>query len=127
MTAEDGSPHRIELTVPLHTQFAATVRLLATSLGADAGFTIDEIEDLRLGINEIFVVLAEQRPDADARTTFELGQDELVVTMQVEPGGAHLELDALADNILRSVVDRHSLAADRITVWKRATESAAGG
>ena len=43
---------------------ASTVRVVAASLGADAGLTVDEIEDLRLGVNEAVSVLA----DVDAPT-----------------------------------------------------------
>ena len=43
--------------------------VVAASLGADAGLTVDEIEDLRLGVNEAVSVLA----DVDATAGVRLG------------------------------------------------------
>jgi hypothetical protein len=126
MTAVINGPDHVELTVPLRTEFAATIRVIAASLGADAGFSIDEIDDFRLGLNEVFVVLADRHPTSRARTTFRIGQGELAVTMRPEPGDDVIELDELGASILRSVVDSFESSADGITLVKRARESADG-
>ena len=57
--ANGRSPEFVELDLPLAHRHASTVRVVAASLGADAGLTVDEIEDLRLGVNEAVSVLAD--------------------------------------------------------------------
>ena len=47
-----------EVIVPLRTRYASTVRVIAASLGAEAGFTVDEIDDVRLALDEVFSLLA---------------------------------------------------------------------
>ena len=117
----------IIVTVPLRTQFAATLRLIAASLGADAGFSIDEIDDIRLALNEVFVLLAEQHPSSRGRATFLFDAGQLTVTMRTEPDVHPVELDELAKNILGSVVDEFTAGAHGITLTKRAMESLEGG
>ena len=57
-TTADGD--HFEVIVPLRTRYASTVRMIAASLGAEAGFTVDEIDDLRLALDEVFSLLAER-------------------------------------------------------------------
>jgi serine/threonine-protein kinase RsbW len=123
----DSPPDQIVVTVPLRTQFAATLRVIAASLGADAGFSIDEIDDIRLALNEVFVLLAERYPSSRGEATFLLDAGELTVTMHTKPEGHPVELDELARNILGSVVDEFVAGAEGITLTKRATESMEGG
>lgn len=56
-------PGVVVLTVPATPRHAATARVVAASLAADLGFGVDEIDDLRLGLNEAVAVLADHRDD----------------------------------------------------------------
>lgn len=115
---------QVELTVPLRTEFAATLRVLVASLGADAGFSIDEIDDFRLGLNEVFVMLAEAHPGSRASTTFRITGSGLAATIRTEPRTGDIELDELGSNILRSVVDSFEIGSGGVTLSKRAAETA---
>ena len=115
---------QVELTVPLRTEFAATLRVLVASLGADAGFSIDEIDDFRLGLNEVFVMLAEAHSGSRASTMFRITGRELTATIRTEPRSGDIELDELGSNILRSVVDSFENGPDGVTLFKRAAETA---
>ena len=108
--AGDGSPEVVELDLPLQHRHASTVRVVAASLGADAGLTVDEIEDLRLGVNEAVSVLA----DVDAvdgarlRVRFEIRGQAMTVTASrrgVDQPLSMDDIDELAVRILRAVVD----------------------
>jgi len=116
---------QVELTVPLRTEFAATLRVLVASLGADAGFSIDEIDDFRLGLNEVFVVLAEAHADSIARVRviFRIADHELAATIGTDPGSGDIEIDELGTNILRSVVDSFETGPEGATLIKRAAET----
>jgi len=122
----DPSHDRVELTVPLRTEYAATVRTVAAALGADIGFSVDEIDDVRLGISEVFSVLVEGAEDSSSRATvvFASGPDQLDVGITADGWLEPVELDELATNILRSVADEFDVGTAGVTLSKRAAEGA---
>jgi serine/threonine-protein kinase RsbW len=115
--SSDRSPEIVELDLPLAHRHASTVRVVAASLGADAGLTIDEIEDLRLGVNEAVSVLADVdgRDGARLRVRFEIAGHGMTVTAQrtgVEQARSIDDIDGLAVRILRAVVDEFRVDDD---------------
>jgi serine/threonine-protein kinase RsbW len=112
-----------DVIVPLRTRYASTVRMIAASLGAEAGFTVDEIDDLRLALDEVFSLLAERHVGARVRTRFRLDGHQLVAVLTLESGQVDVEPDELAANILRSVVDGFEFTASGVTLTKRASEN----
>jgi serine/threonine-protein kinase RsbW len=117
----DDDDH-FEVIVPLRTRYASTVRMIAASLGAEAGFTVDEIDDVRLALDEVFSMLAERHVGERVRTTFRLDGHQLVAGLTLDSGPIDVEPDELAANILRSVVDKYEFGADGVTLTKRASE-----
>src|SRR3954463_8154367 len=99
------SDDHFEVIVPLRTRYASTVRMISASLGAEAGFTVDEIDDLRLALDEVFSMLAERHEGERLRTTFGLVDGQIVAALALVAGVIDIEPDDLAANILRSVVD----------------------
>jgi serine/threonine-protein kinase RsbW len=118
-----GDDDHFEVIVPLRTRYASTVRMIAASLGAEAGFTVDEIDDLRLALDEVFSLLAERHVGDRVRTRFRLDGHQLVAGLTLESGSVDVEPDELASNILRSVVDRYEFSDQGVTLTKRASES----
>jgi hypothetical protein len=117
----DDDDH-FEVIVPLRTRYASTVRMIAASLGVEAGFSVDEIDDVRLALDEVFSMLAERHVGERVRTTFRLDGHQLVAGLALESGPIDVEPDELAANILRSVVDKYEFSADGVTLTKRASE-----
>jgi serine/threonine-protein kinase RsbW len=117
-----GEDH-FEVIVPLRTRYASTVRMIAASLGAEAGFTVDEIDDLRLGLDEVFSLLAERHAGERVRTSFRLDGRQISAVMTLETSSIDVEPDELAANILRSVVDRVEFAEGAVTLTKAASEN----
>jgi serine/threonine-protein kinase RsbW len=111
-----------EVIVPLRTRYASTVRMIAASLGADAGFTVDEIDDVRLALDEVFSLLAERHVGERVRTTFRLDGRQLIADLALESGPVDVEPDQLAANILRSVVDHYEFKPEGVTLRKKASE-----
>jgi hypothetical protein len=111
-----------EVVVPLRTRYASTVRMIAASMGAEAGFSVDEIDDVRLALDEVFSMLAERHVGERVRTTFRLDGHQLIAGLSLETGPIDVEPDELAANILRSVVDRYEFSGDGVTLTKRASE-----
>lgn len=124
--AAAGTADTIEIDVPLRPEHAATLRVIVASLGSDNGLSLDEIDDVKLAVSEVFTLLAD---DAD-----EVGATRAHVGYLAEPGtititlhrgldDESLELDALAATILSSVVDSHVVDSTGITLVKHATEA----
>ncbi len=123
--ASAGS-QRVEVSVPLRTEFVATLRTMAASVGADAGFSIDEIDDLRLAISEVVSSLVDVKgsPDDRIAAAFDLHGEGVTVTITTDRDGTAIELDDLAATILDSVLDRYDVAGMNVTLTKLASEAA---
>jgi hypothetical protein len=113
---------QFEVIVPLRTRYASTVRIIASSLCAEAGFSLDEIDDVRLALDEVFSMLAERHVGQRVRTTFRLDDHQLIAGFKLDSGQVDVTPDDLAANILRSVVDHYEFTADGVTLTKRAAE-----
>jgi hypothetical protein len=121
----------VEISVPLRTEYFATLRMLAASLGADAGFSVDEIDDLRLAISEVVSSLG-NGPDRDDTmagsgddridAVFEVAGDQIGVSIATRDGTSELVLDDLATGILNSVVDGYEVRGTNVRLVKRAAE-----
>ena len=104
-----------ELDLPLSARYATTVRAVAASMASTISMSIDDIDDLRLGVNEAISVLTDIDDDAPAtgrlHVRFELNDSQIRVTVgrsgvDDEP---NVELDVLAERILGAVVDEYSV------------------
>jgi serine/threonine-protein kinase RsbW len=116
----------VEVSVPLRTDYIATLRTVAASMGADAGFSVDEIDDLRLAISEIVSSLIDASASNGDRivATFDAGASRVSVAITTRRGELQIELDDLATSILHSVVDEYEVAGARVDLVKRASEGA---
>jgi serine/threonine-protein kinase RsbW len=106
-----GDPNMVELTLPALPRHATVVRLVAASLAADAGFDVDEIDDVRLGINEAIAVLTDEPmvgPDDCIHIEFSSLPSRIEVRASRPNGVAAPLPDDLAIRILSVVVDEHS-------------------
>ncbi len=115
----------VDLDLPLHSRYASTVRAVTASMAADAGFSVDDIDDLRLGVNEAIAVLTDV-DDADGsrlKVRFECNTGEVTVRSNRLGDIAPMvdaDLDALARKILDAVVDEYAVDDDGVmTVVKR--------
>ncbi|MCB0966576.1 MAG: hypothetical protein KDB37_07040 [Ilumatobacter sp.] len=119
----------VDIEIPLHTRHASTVRAVAAAVCADLGFSVDAIDDLRLGVNEAVALLSDvdAGPDARLKISFEAGEG--VVTVRCSRRGVDEELhtddlDVIARRILDAVVDDYGITGGVFTVVKRvATEA----
>ena len=118
------------MSLPPRAEFFATLRTLAASLGADAGFSIDEIDDLRLAISEVVTSLVdrvnvdgERAADDRIDVSFELGSGGLRVTITTQRSAKPVQLDDLASSILDSVVDDAVVSGGQVTLVKLASEA----
>jgi hypothetical protein len=114
----------IELTLPADTRLLRLVRLVASGLASTAGFDVDELEDLRIAVDEAVAALLEGGDGSRLELRFDI--DHRVVTMlgqtpanSVPLNGARLEISR---QILAAVVDEHEVDCDdsiRVRILKR--------
>lgn len=117
----------VRLDVPLHAGYASTLRVVLASLASDLGFTVDDIDDLRLAVSEVFSTLVQQgEPTKSATfslTTSVNGAHSLAVSVGFPDGSAALDLDPLALAIIGAAVDEFNTASDGVTLVKVSASS----
>jgi hypothetical protein len=104
----------IRLIIPGRPDFLRLARLAAADAGSRAGLTYDEIEDLRIGVDELCHSVMRADGTGDVELVFELRDDGLAVGgtgPPVEPGGESKPSD-LSQTIVAAVVDEHDLDRD---------------
>lgn len=115
----------VELDVPLASRYASTVRAVAASVGAELGFSVDDIDDLRLGVNEAVAILSDVDDPGDGRLHIQFETAAGAVTVRCSRRGVDEpvlddDIDVLARRILDAVVDEYSVdGSGQITVVKR--------
>lgn len=107
----------IELVLPADTRLVRIARLVASGVATTAGFDVDEVEDLRIAVDELCTALVEGGDGSALLLGFDLGDGEVTVvgSTKAAVNGAAFEPDrlALSRQILAVVADDHELNADR--------------
>lgn len=63
----------VELTVPARTSYVSLIRSATSAICAQADFTLDALDDLRLAVDEACaLVMADAPPDADLTATWQV-------------------------------------------------------
>jgi hypothetical protein len=126
----DVEGEEVRLTMPATPQLLRVARLTAAGLAGRLGFSFDEIEDVKIAVDELCFALVGSRGRSGSLTlTYRLGDHELEIRGEgtfangaSEPAPAPSELSA---QILAAVVDEHELTRDadvmRFRLLKRRT------
>ncbi|MGH2686700.1 MAG: hypothetical protein ACRDJP_14645 [Actinomycetota bacterium] len=105
----------VRLAVPAAPQFVRLIRLAAADIATRAGFSLDEIDDLRMAVDELcFALTGLEGRDGELAVTFWLSGDEVVVEgvgRFAVPAGftdanPHI---SIRSQILTSVLDEHQI------------------
>ncbi len=126
----------VELRLPADSAFVATLRLTAASLAARCDLTIDDIDDLRLAVDEASALLLPHASGNVLTAVFTLAPSALSVTVAVATSAA-LEvardgfgwavLDALADSVeVNSEADQTAHQPHQAPAGIRAVSPASG-
>ncbi len=80
-----ASEYDVELRVPAQTAFVTVLRTATAGLAARLDFTLDDIEDLRIAVDEACaMVLLQARAGSDLTCCFDLGRHSLTVAVSAE-------------------------------------------
>jgi anti-sigma regulatory factor (Ser/Thr protein kinase) len=125
----------VQLTAPAERSSVRLARLVASGVGAEAGLSIDDTEDLRIAVSELVALLVDgvDDPQLTIQVTYLSAPGEVTVEGHGEAGRPVSEssgsdalpaVDDIALEILRVVVDVHAFEADdtgrRFRLVKRA-------
>lgn len=107
-----GSDDEVRLAVPAKPEFLGLARVTAAGLASRLGFTFDQVEDLRLAIDEMcFGLTGSKGRDGILEVRFVLSPEGLTVEGKGQfalPGPVHLS--ELSEVILDALVDEHSMS-----------------
>ncbi len=105
---------RIELSLPVSADLVVLARLTAATVASRAGFDIEEVEDLRLAVDELCVSLVDQGGTGRLVLAFtrDAGRIEVSAEHQMDGAGppealADPDADGLSARILDALVDEH--------------------
>jgi serine/threonine-protein kinase RsbW len=85
--------------------------MTAAGLGSRLGFNIDEVDDLRLALDELCFALIDKGTEATLKLTYVLEDHSLVIHGEVATGtkSAATGLSDFSRQILSALVDQHEL------------------
>jgi anti-sigma regulatory factor (Ser/Thr protein kinase) len=100
----------VRLNLPASTRFVSSARVVAASMGAEVGLDVDDLDDLRLGVDELLSTLVDGA-DAAARVSIEFvtGDNSVTVRGALEGSAQVAEPDELTRRILDAVADYYEL------------------
>ena len=128
MTDVDGE--EVRLTMPATPQLLRVARLTAAALASRLGFSFDEIEDVKIAVDELcFALVGSRGRDGTLTITYRLSDHQLEIA-----GEGAFALDGelspapndLSSQILAAVVDEHELTREGDAMRFRLVKRRAG-
>ncbi len=123
----------VDLSIPVRADLVVLARLAAATLASRVGFGVEDIEDLRLAVEELCLSVVGSDDDGRLHLNYECEGDAITVTCRYEadraPSGSRLGAsDDLSLRILDALVDDHGheLRDHRPSAWlsKRRSDAA---
>lgn len=95
----------VELRMPAESGYVAPLRMLVAGLAARSDLTIDEVEDLRIAVDEACALLLPHvQPNAPLTARFGVRPGELAVTVEAATvAGAEVDRSGFAWTVLESL------------------------
>jgi serine/threonine-protein kinase RsbW len=116
----------IELSIPVRDDLVVLARLTAATLAARVGFDVEEIEDLRLAVEELCLSLVHSGDTGRLHLRFAREDDDgMAIECAFEPAPGNtpsgLPTDDLSLRILDALVDEHGRSSEGgcPTAWLR--------
>lgn len=110
-----GSRDEVRLAVPATPEFLRLARVTASGIASRLGFTIDEVEDLRLAIDELCFVLIGNKVrtgTVDLRYLIDGNQLEVEGVRSFVDGDKDLVLNDFTKQILGALLDDYDVYRD---------------
>ena len=105
----------VRLAVPASPEYLRLVRVTGTGLASRLGFTFDEVEDLRLAIDELcFALIGSRGRKGTLRLRYVVSDDVLEVrgTAELDDPSTVPGMSELSERILDALVDEHEMTRE---------------
>ncbi|HEV3280812.1 MAG TPA: hypothetical protein VG032_04320 [Acidimicrobiales bacterium] len=117
----------VELSIPVRADLVVLARLTAATVASRSSFDVEEIEDLRLAVDELCVSLVGEGSEGRLALRFVRGDEDIEVSCTYHPDsgqdGAATDVtsDGLSARILDALVDEHGMDGGdgRQRIWLR--------
>ena len=117
----------LTLETPSATRYLQVIRLTTAGAAAEAGLTAEEIEDVKIAVDELCSLVMAVSTDAD-RLSLRFAADEHGMTIEATgPPEGELEIDDLTRAILDATVDKLELDGSTRGRGFRLTKHRTGG
>jgi serine/threonine-protein kinase RsbW len=98
----------VGLTLPAVPSVLRVARLAASGLASIGGFDVDEIEDVRIGVDELCTAMIGVSPGAPIGLQLRLEGRAMDVEASIDaPDGSEVPANPLTDQLLSVVTDAH--------------------
>ena len=110
----ESTQDRVVLTLPAQSAYLSVLRTATASLASRLDFTLDDIEDLRIAVDEACAMLLSRAvAGAELVCTFELSSDAIAVSVTVPTtDGAAPSRDTFAWTVLTALAGGVDATAD---------------
>lgn len=108
---EQRDRRSVQLCIPAHSRMLRFARVTAATLAVDLGFTLEEIEDLRVAVDELAAAAIEGLDDsAMLELCFEIQGSDLVVDGEVHDVGPAPDLHPVAQELINMLADGYEFS-----------------
>ena len=104
----------VELSIPVQADLVILARLAATTVASRAGFDVEEVEDLRLAVDELCLLTMGGNHQGRLLVTFATDPDQIEISCSLLPSSDHADpeftehsSDDLSLRILEALVDEY--------------------
>jgi hypothetical protein len=121
MSGTSGSAKRVDegsvtLSVPGRPEYLRLVRLAAADTGTRAELSIEDVEDLRIAVDELTYALVGDEPvDELVTLTYTASPGLVEIEGSIPATGVSVAVSELSESIIGAVVDDHELVDDGVT------------
>jgi serine/threonine-protein kinase RsbW len=111
----------VRLRVPAHPQYLRLVRLVASSMAGDLGFPLEELDEVRIAVDEVGAALLDEDAATELLFTFDVVDGALMVRASASASSETLlTLDPIAEEMIRILTDKFEVTCEgrehRITI-----------
>ena len=122
--ADRQAPDHVQVCMPAEGAYLSVLRTATAGLAARLDFTLDEIEDLRIAVDEACaMLLAQAIPGTNLECAFDLGAEEMMITVSVTAAEPRIPArDTFAWTVLSALagtVDSRLGANDEVSIVLR--------
>jgi len=131
VAADRETRDRVRVSMPAEGAYLSVLRTATAGLAARLDFTLDEIEDLRIAVDEACAMLLSQAiPGTNLECDFDLGADSMTITVLVVAAQPRTPArDTFAWTVLSALagdVDAKLEPDDRVAIVLRKRRGASG-